>query len=39
MILLHDSLLRCREHGFNIAEIALDASVAPLSPEDIYRSQ
>ncbi|HEU68669.1 MAG TPA: phosphate uptake regulator PhoU [Candidatus Acetothermia bacterium] len=25
--LLHDSVLRCREHGFNIAETALDAAV------------
>jgi phosphate uptake regulator len=39
LILLHDSLLRCREHGFNIAEIALDASVTPLSPEGLHRSQ
>ncbi len=28
LTLLHDSLLRCREYGFNIAEVALDASVA-----------
>lgn len=27
LTLLHDSLLRCREHGFNIAETALDAAV------------
>lgn len=30
LTLLHDSLLRCREHGFNIAETALDASVPAL---------
>lgn len=30
LTLLHDSLLRCREHGFNIAETALDAAVPPL---------
>ncbi|HAZ27778.1 TPA: hypothetical protein DCY67_04045 [Candidatus Acetothermia bacterium] len=36
LTLLHDSLLRIREHGFNIAEIALDASVSltPLPPLD-----
>lgn len=32
LTLLHDSLLRCREHGFNIAETALDASVPTLGP-------
>ncbi len=30
LTLLHDSLLRCREHGFNIAETALDATVPAL---------
>jgi len=30
LTLLHDSLHRCREYGFNIAEIALDASVPAL---------
>jgi len=28
LTLLHDSLVRCREYGFNIAEIALDAAVS-----------
>jgi len=35
LTLLHDSLLRCREHGFNIAEIALDVAVPALSSEAI----
>ncbi len=35
LTLLHDSLLRCREHGFNIAETALDASVPAPSSETI----
>jgi len=35
LTLLHDSLLRCREHGFNIAETALDASVPALDTDPI----
>lgn len=35
LTLLHDSLLRCREHGFNIAETALDASVPALDGPSI----
>lgn len=33
LTLLEDSLLRCREHGFNIAEVALDAAAGVLPPE------
>lgn len=35
LTLLHHSFLRCREHGFNIAETALDASVPALTPGPI----
>jgi len=35
LTLLHDSLLRCREHGFNIAEIARDAAAPALRSEAI----